>query len=219
MAAIMNSPDESDIESTLQGRRRALKYLLGATAATALLPASPALLAETFAYPRDRTETFLQLSSILTGEPKRELDTALALEYMQRLESRAPGVLDRLLALYRRLVKQAGGDQRKLIRLVEKDIWQPRSCKSASYGGSPVCDIEATPECCLARDIPLLWYAGALMEITALQAPTTQFVYGSAASYLDALAWKTGMAHPQAQCGGSYGYWSVKPGKPHKTSG
>lgn len=216
MTSIKKRPAQSAAESALQSRRLTLKYLLGATV---LLPASPALLAKTFLYTQDQTETFLQLSSILTGELKSELDTALALEYMQRLESRAPGVLDRLLAMYRRLVQRAGGDQRKLIALVEKDIWQPRDCKSADYGGSPICDIEATPECCLARDIPLLWYTGALMEITTLQVPTTQFVYGSAASYLDALAWKTGMAHPQAQCGGTYGYWSVKPGKSHKTGG
>jgi hypothetical protein len=70
-------------ESTLESRRMTLKYLLGATV---LLPASPALLAKTFLYTQDQTETFLQLSSILTGELKSELDTALALEYMQRLE-------------------------------------------------------------------------------------------------------------------------------------
>ena len=219
MSSIPEHSEQTDIESTLQSRRQVLKYLLGATAATALLPASPALLAKTFIYTQDQTETFLQLSSILTGELKSELDTALALEYMQRLESRAPGVLDRLLVLYRKLVNQAGGNQQQLIGLVEKNIWQPRDCKSASYGGSPICDIEATPECCLARDIPLLWYSGALMELTTLQVPTTQFVYGSAASYLSALAWKVGMAHPQAQCGGTYGYWSAKPGKPHKTGG
>jgi hypothetical protein len=219
MSLIPKLPAQADGEKVLQSRRDALKYLLSATAATALLPASPALLAKVFSYTQDQTETFLQLSSILTGELKSELDTTLALEYMQRLESRAPGVLDRLLTVYGRLVKQAGGNQQQLIRLVEKDIWQPRDCKSTSYGGSPICDSQASPECCLARDIPLLWYSGALMEITTLQVPTTQFVYGSAASYLGALAWKTGMAHPQAQCGGTYGYWSVKPGKPHKTGG
>jgi hypothetical protein len=216
MISIKKRKAQTAADSVVQSRRLTLKYLLGATV---LLPASPALLAKTFLYTQDQTETFLQLSSILTGELKSDLDTALALEYMQRLESRAPGVLDRLLAVYRRLVQQAGGNQRELIALVEKEIWQPRDCKSADYGGAPVCDSQATPECCLARDIPMLWYAGALMENTTLQVPTTQFVYGSAASYLGALAWKSGMAHPQAQCGGSYGYWSVKPGKLHKTGG
>lgn len=199
-------------------RRQAIKMLLGTAAIGTLLPSSPALLAKVFTYPQDQTETFLQLSSILTGELKTALDTGLALEYMQRLQKRAPGVLDRLLALYKALLRQAGGDQRKLIKLVQKKIWQSGTCQSITYGGSPLCNYDATPECCMARDIPLLWYSGALMEKTTMQVPTTQFVYGSAKSYLGALAWKVGKAHPQAQCGGTYGYWSVKPGRPHKTS-
>lgn len=201
-------------------RREALRYLAGALAVTALLPgATSAAIARKFAPTADRTELFLQLSAILTGEPKAGLDAALAIEYMDRLERQAPGVLEKLLALYGRLAVEAGTDPQRLVDLVQEKIWQPGTCRDISYGGAPLCDASATPECCLARDVVLLWYAGSLMETTAMEVPTTQFVYGSAASYLGALAWKIGQAHPQAQCGGSYGYWSTAPDEPHKTNG
>lgn len=201
-------------------RRRMLKLLGGSALATALLPAcNQDVRSGAFQVSTDKTATFLQLSSVLTGQMLGELDIDLALEYIGRLERRDPGVLDKLLVHFRRLVKEAGGDQQRLIELVDSEIWRPDDCPTQTYGGMPLCGVNGTPECCMARDIPLLWYAGALMEKTSLQVPTAQFVYGSAASYLGALAWETAGAHPQAQCGGTYGYWATPPGEPHPTGG
>lgn len=201
-------------------RRQMLKLLGGSALATALLPAcSSQVRSGAFGVSTDRTATFLQLSSILTGQMLSDLDTDLALEYIDRLERRDPGVLDQVLTHFRQLVQQAGGDQKQLIELVDREIWRPDDCPTESYGGIALCGVNGTPECCMARDIPLLWYTGALMEKTSLQVPTAQFVYGSAASYLGALAWYTAGAHPQAQCGGTYGYWSTPPGESHPTGG
>ena len=181
-------------------RRQFIKLLTGSVLITTLMPGCASkVLTACFSYTEDKTETFLQLSSILTGELKTDLDTPLALEYIERLERAYPGVLDNLLETFQGLVKQAKCSQKILIELVDEEIWQPKSCQSESYGGSVICDGELNPECCLARDIPLLWYAAALMQESSLMVPTTQFVYGSANSYLGALAWPLAGAHPQAQ--------------------
>ena len=198
--------------------RRVCLKLLSGTAAATLLPQPSLTWAQTVGTSADEVGLFLDLSAVLTAVPRAELDVALALEYMDRLESRAPGVLPRLLAEFARIKEEAAGDPAKLIDLVEERIWKP-DCPQVSVGGSEVCDLAAAPECCLARDVPLLWYTSALMVTTDLVVPSTQFEYGSPESYLGALAWKVGEGHPQAQCGGTYGYWSVAPGEPHRTSG
>lgn len=201
-------------------RREVLQFLGGTLAATSLFPAcTPPVRNTSFTPATTEVESFLQLSSVLTGELKTNLDIVLALEYMQRLEKKAEGVLDRLLAKFQDIVVEAGGDQLKLIALVEAEIWCPGDCATITYGGQELCDVSKTPECCLARDIPLLWYAGVLMEKTSYMVPTTQFVNGSTASYLGALSWKIAGAHPQAQCGGRYGYWASEPGEPYPTRG
>jgi hypothetical protein len=127
-------------------------------------------------------------------------------------------VLPRLLAEFARIKEEARADPAKLVALVEERLWKP-ACPQVSIGGTEVCDLAAAPECCLARDLPLLWYTSALMVTTDLVVPSTQFAYGSPESYLGALAWKVGEGHPQAQCGGTYGYWSTAPGEPHRTAG
>lgn len=204
---------------TTMDRRTYLKLMGGALAADALLPRSQSLTwAQVVGTSSDQVGLFLGLSAVLTGVPSGELDVDLALEYIDRLESKAPGVLGPLLAKFAKLQEEAKGDPRRLVELVEREIWKPH-CPTISIGGSEVCDLAADPECCIARDIPLLWYTSALMEVTNLEVPATQFVYGSAAAYLGALAWKVGEGHPQGQCGGTYGYWSTKPGTTHKTSG
>ena len=203
-------------------RRSSLKYL-GAAASGALAAFVPnafsASRGAALAQPGDDTELFLELSSVLTGEPLSNLDVELALEYMVRLDRHAPGVLDGLLRTFQRVLKEAGGDRARLIALVDQEIWRGAECMTVDVGGSPLCDRQAHPQCCLARDIPLLWFAGALMVRTDLESPTTAFEYGSAASYLGALVWKVADAHPQAQCGGTYGYWASAPGQPHPTHG
>lgn len=198
--------------------RRQCLQLLGVTTAATLLPRPSLSWAETVSTSAGEVGLFLGLSSVLTGLPRAELDVDLALEYMDRLESRAPGVLPILLAEFAVIVKEARGDRERLVELVEERIWKP-DCPKIDVGGSEVCDLAAHPECCLARDIPLLWYTSALMVTTDLVVPSTQFEYGSARAYIGAFAWKVGEGHPQAQCGGTYGYWSTKPGEPHETSG
>ena len=167
----------------------------------------------------DATELFLELSSILTGEPRSALDAPLALEYMVRLDQQFPGELSSLLIAFQNALAEAAGDHAQLIALIERDIWRSGDCKMVDVGGSMLCDRQANPQCCLARDIPLLWYAGALMVRTDLEVPTAVFKQGSTASYLGALAWKVAEAHPQGQCGGTYGYWASLPGEPHPTEG
>lgn len=210
------SPDRRNLNRNLS--RRQCLQLLGITAAATILPRPPLTWAETVSTSADEVGLFLGLSSVLTGLPRAELDVDLALEYMDRLESRAPGVLPILLAEFAAILHETRGDREGLVQLVEERIWKP-GCPKISVGGSEICYQTEDPECCLARDIPLLWYTSALMVTTDLVVPSTQFEYGSAEAYIGALAWRVGEGHPQAQCGGTYGYWSTLPGEPHKTSG
>lgn len=204
-------------------RREALKILGASIAATAMLPIGPPIFhAASGAYVTTSSiENFLQLSAILTGLPQADLDVNLGLEYIERLEKKNPGVLTTLLQTFQNLVKEAQGNPQKLIELVDTQIWQDQSCAKILINEETqyLCNANQAPECCIARDIPMLWYAGSLMELTTLQVPQFQFVYGSSASYLGAMAWYVAGAHPQAQCGGTYGYWAVKPGEPHPMNG
>lgn len=197
-------------------RRSSLNILGVAASGLAITACAPYL---PYSTPGDGPELFLELSSILTGEPRSDLDVTLALEYMVRLDRQSPGVLGSLLSAFQKAMEEAGGDRDRLVYLVGRDIWRGGDCKTVDVGGSLLCDRQAHPQCCLARDIPLLWFAGALMVRTDLESPTTVFEPGSVASYLGALAWKVADAHPQAQCGGTYGYWASLPGQPHPTHG
>jgi len=198
----------------IYSRRQTLRVMGGTLVATALMPACSSLLNASDFEPTvtgSKQHTFLHLSSILTGHPPSELAQNLAQEYMKRLDQQAPGVLDNLLDQFRRLIIQSEGNVTTLILLVDKNIWRPKKFGTHNDNQEPPGDQSKTSVRSLARDIPLLWYAGVLMEKTSYTFPTTQFVNGSSASYLGALAWKVAGSHAPAECGGKLGYWALKP--------
>lgn len=189
-------------------RRQTLQLVGGALMATVVLPAC-SLVEKTTSYrpTTNRTEHFLQLSSLLTGQDIDKLDKHLALEFMQRLDRRSgqqsPGALNRLLAQFGELQATAT-HQTQLVSLVDEQIWRPQHCTHQ-------CGDNKTLQCCLARDILLLWYAGFLVEKSNNTVPPVQFVYGSAESFRGALAWQMAGTSPPATGGGGYAYWAEKP--------
>ncbi len=190
-------------------RRQTLQMVGRALMATALLPGYwLAVNAASYGPAANRNKRFLQLSSILTGWKIDQLDRRLSLEYIRRLDQQSPGALNRLLAQFRELQATAAGRRTRLISLVDQEIWRPQHC-------AQLCGVDKTADkamaCCLARDLLLLWYAGFLVEKSSDIVPPTQFVYGSAASYRGALAWKLAGTLPPATGGGGYAYWAEKP--------
>jgi hypothetical protein len=125
--------------------------------------------------------TFLQLSSILTGfEP---LDAKLGRLYYHEVKKAAGAQLTLLLETYETKVAGQPGNPEDLIRAC---IWNVQDLRT------------------LSQAIINLWYT-AILNFGAVSwiAPPE--------AYFDSLLWKAIEAHPPAISGGYFGYWRYPP--------
>jgi hypothetical protein len=133
-------------------------------------------------------DLFLELSAVLTGFSRDEIDNPLAQPrlspvYLALVRANAASELDALLAAFVQAKTQSGGDPAKLQAAVAAAIWNDET-----LGG-------------LAKDVTRLWYLGRWRG-----GP-----YVSTTAYLQSLAWTAMDAKPIGYSAFTFGYWAQKP--------
>jgi len=126
---------------------------------------------------RDRFDTFLQLSRVLTAEATLPVDLANA--YFTRAERQLGPPLGALLDRFAALV-DGGGDPVEIVRT--------QILLDAAHGPA-------------ARTVLLLWYLGGIQNAAG------DWDMESADQYYRALVWDAIGAHPPTLSNGYYGHW------------
>ena len=151
-------------------------------------------------------DTFVQLSSVLTGYSEAALNPALdplalAQEYFDTVQAKTkaqPHLLEQLLTTFAGIVNGAGGDKAKISSGVEQQILKaPQPSHGESIGD-------------LARRIIRLWY----LSIWYVEEPPPPFGDGEVVSsnaYTRGLAWDAMQAHPMGFSEMHFGYWAQAP--------
>jgi hypothetical protein len=145
---------------------------------------------------KQRLDDFLGLSVCLTGFGRlRLLGTGMAQQYLQAVDAiLPPGVLDRLLAVYRGLPEGA-------------------AC-AAALAERILADAELGP---VARNVILVWYCGTWSKLpddwrsAEGVAATDETHVVSAAAYLAGLQWALVGGHPAGGMPQGYGAWASPP--------
>jgi hypothetical protein len=149
----------------------------------------------------DATRTFLELSAILTGYSRVELQgTGMAPAYYQTMTGILGGrLVGELLLAWETVRTDAGNDRQTLETLVEQRI-----VGDASLG--PV-----------AKNLIVLWYLGQWQQMPgdwrqvhgASSADLTHVV--SPAAYREGLVWDAIHAHPMSAKQPGFGSWALPP--------
>jgi Membrane bound FAD containing D-sorbitol dehydrogenase len=134
---------------------------------------------------------FMNLSKVLTGEPK--LDRTLANEYLQRLKGQNPAEIQKILDEFGKIA-----DDPYLVFEVKRRIVETKEPGN-----------EALPS--MAQQIIRIWYTSEFFPLGPDGKPGSVADGGTQKQYYRGLLWKVLQAHAPTHSTQKYGYWTTKP--------
>jgi hypothetical protein len=134
---------------------------------------------------------FMNLSKVLTGEPK--LDRTLANEYLQRLKGQNPAQIQKILDEFGKIA-----DDPYLVFEIKRRIVETKEPGN-----------EALPS--MAQQIIRIWYTSEFFPLGPDGKPGSVADGGTQKQYYRGLLWKVIQAHAPTHSTQNYGYWTTKP--------